>query len=301
VTRLAADLRYFTRTSLRGLAGSPTTSAVCVATIAVALVLVGAFGLVVHNMQGLLERLGDDLGVTAYLEPDLDAAARTTLAERVATIEGVAEVAVVSREEALRRFREGIGAQSGLLDALEENPLPASLEITLHEAQRGPEGLRRVVEALDGLPGVADLAFGQEWVEGYARAVRLVRGATIGAGAVLAVAALLIVSNTIRLAVFARRDEVEILALVGASRAFVAWPFLIEGCLQGAAGGVLALVGLYALFRATLPEIESGLSLLLGFAEPAFLTPGSALALVVAGAALGAVGSAAALLSGWRS
>lgn len=301
MSRIAADLRYFARTSVRGLRASPVTAAVGTTTIAIALVLAGAFALLIGNMEGLLDRFGDDLQVTAYLDDALDAEARRDLARRVATVEGVLQVDVVDKEQALERFQEGVGQATGLLEALEENPLPASLEIVLHPSRRTPEGLRVVVQAVDGLPGVTDLAYGQEWVEGYARVVGLVRGVGVGVGAVLGLATLLIVANTIRLAVYARRDELEILSLVGASRPFVATPFVLEGMAQGAAGGLLALVLLFGLFRLALPEIESGLALLLGYARPAFFDlPGMA-ALVAGGALLGLLGSLAAVVQGLRA
>src|SRR5262249_59366689 len=160
-------------------------------------------------------------------------------------------------------------------------------------ASRSAEGLRVVVGSLTGLPGIDDLTSGQEWVEGYLRAIALVRGVGIGLGLILAFAALLIVANTIHLAVLARRDELEILALVGASRAFVATPFLLEGAAQGALGGLLALALLGALFRVALPELSFGLELVLGGVEPRFFAPAEALGLVATGAGLGLAGPAA--------
>src|SRR5262249_50091133 len=142
------------------------------------------------------------------------------------------------------RFRASPFGRASLLDGLDENPLPASLEIVLAPEQRDRTGLDALVKRLSGLPGIAELGYGHEWVEGYARGVALVRRMAFALGAVLALATLLIVSNTIRLSVYARRDEIEILALVGAGRAFVAAPFLLEGLLEGALGGLLALGGL---------------------------------------------------------
>jgi cell division transport system permease protein len=300
VRRLLVQLRYFGRTALRGLRSSPVTSATAVATIGVSLVLVGAFTLLLGNMEDLLERFGEDLHVTAYLEVGLGADAQRALVERVATVEGVAEVRVVSPEEALERFRAGVGHGASLLEGLDENPLPASLEITLEVARRTPEGLRVVVESLDGLPGIAELASGREWVEGYLRAVALVRGIGIGLGVILALATLLIVANTIRLAVLARRDEIEILALVGASRAFVAIPFLLEGLVQGALGGAAALAVLLGLFHLVLPGFEFGLEFLLGGVAPRFFSLREAAVLVGGGAGLGLFGSAAAVAGGWK-
>ncbi len=301
MTRIAARGVYFARTALRGLRASPVTSAVAIATIGICLVMAGAFALLLQNMEALLESFDDDLQVTAYLEEGLGEAPRRELERLVTTVEGVEGFRLVTKEEALVRFRAGVGRGSGLLEGLGENPLPASLEIRLVPERRNPEGLRMVVESIDGLPGIAGIASGQDWVEGYLRAVALVRGVGLGLGLILALATLLIIANTIRLAVFARRDELEILSLVGASRAFVSTPFLLEGLLQGAAGGAVALAILYFVFRMVLPGFEFGLELVLGGVAPRFFTVSEWLVLVGGGATLGLAGSATALAGGWRS
>ena len=108
-------------------------------------------------------------------------------------------------------------------------------------------------------------------------------------------------ANTIQLAVFARRDELEILSLVGASRSFMQAPFLLEGLLQGAAGGAVALILLFGLFQLVLPGFEFGLEFVLGGVQPRFFASGQSLALVASGAGLGLFGSAAALAGSWRS
>jgi cell division transport system permease protein len=293
---------YFGRAALRGLRASPVTSGVAVATIGIALVLVGAFALLLGNMRGLLERVGDDLEVAAYLEEGLPEARRQELLEAVRGTPGVQSVRLVSEAEALERFQRGVGRGAAFVDALGENPLPASLEITLAPAQRSVEGMRALVARLEGLAGIDDLASGQDWVEGYLRAMAVVRGLGIGLGAILALATLLIVANTIRLGVFARRDELEILSLVGASRSFVVTPFLLEGVAQGALGGALALSVLFGLFHLVLPGMAFGLELLLGGAVPRFFTGAEAVWLVGGGAGLGLLGSAAALVGGgWRA
>lgn len=297
--RLAVRLFYFGRTAVRGLRSSPVTTAVAVVTIGVSLVLVGAFQLLLRNMEELLDDFGDDLHVTAYLEDGLGAGEQRKLEKLILTVEGVERVRAVSKADAWERFRTGVGGGAALLEGLEENPLPASLEIVLVPERRSPEGLRIVAESIEGLPGIADLASGQDWVEGYLRAIALVRGTGIGLGVILALATLLIVTNTIRLAVFARRDELEILWLVGASRSFMNTPFLLEGLVQGAVGGTVAVALLYGIFRLVLPGFEFGLELVLG-AVPRFFTLAEALVLVAEGAGLGLVGSVAAVTGSAR-
>lgn len=295
-----AKLSYFGRTAYHGLRASPVTSTVAVAIIGISLVLVGAFVLLIANMEELLDRFGQDLHVTAYLEAGLSEDRRRELIGIFETVEGVESVRIVSEAEALERFQAGVGRGEALLEGLDENPLPASLEITLVPANRSASGMERVVESLNGLPGIEELASGRDWVEGYLRFVALVRGLGIGLGAILALATLLIVANTIRLGVFARRDELEILSLVGASRLFVNTPFLLEGLVQGAAGGLFALLLLYALFRLVLPGFEFGLEFVMGGISPRFFGGSEALALVFSGAALGLLGSGAALAGDLR-
>jgi cell division transport system permease protein len=297
---LATRAACLGRSALRGLVASPVTTTVAVVTIGVSLVLVGSFALLAWNMEELLRGFGDELRVTAYLEEGIPAERQRELATTAATVEGVAEVRIVSKEEALERFRQGVGRGGAFLEGLDENPLPASLEISLEPASRSAEGMRMAVGSLAGLPGIDDVVSGQEWVEGYLRAIALVRGVGIGLGVILALAALLIVANTIRLAVLARRDELEILALVGASRTFVATPFLLEGAAQGAVGGLLALGVLAALFRLVLPEVQFGLELVLGGIEPRFFAASEAAGLVAVGSGLGLAGSLAALAGRWR-
>ncbi len=299
MTRTTYKWLFFIRTAIRGITSSPVTSGISVVTIGVSLVLVGVFALLLRNMEELLDQFGDDLRVTAYLESEVSGEALRALEDRARQIPGVEDVEAVSQEQALERFRASVGSGSTLLDGLEINPLPASLEISLSDDRRSAEGMEAVANAIEGLAGVESLSSGRDWVEGYLRAVALVRGVGLGLGIILALATLLIVANTIRLGIYARRDELEILSLVGASRAFVQTPFLLEGLLQGAAGGAIALGLLYALFRLVLPEFEFGLELLLGTA-PSFFSSGEALLLIAGGAGLGLFGSATALTGGLR-
>ena len=176
---------------------------------------------------------------------------------------------------------------------------PRSLEIHLGPESRNAESIAILEAAIDGLPGIEELAQGQEWIEGYARAVSLVRGGATAIGIVLGLAALLIVANTIRLAVYARRDELDILALVGASRTFVRVPFMLEGTLQGLLGGLIALLVVWGGYEMVLPHLRFGLDLLVGRAELRFFTTGESVRLVASGAGLGLLGSMTALF-GWK-
>ncbi len=295
MSRVGVIVYLLLRSAVRGLQTSPVTTAIATITIAISLVLVGAFGLLVGNMQGLLDGFGRDLKVTAYLDADLGSDEQRALARQVAGLDGVEDVELVDEAAALARFEQMQGG-AALLEGLEDNPLPASLEIVLDTERRTESGLRGLEAELLVIAGVAEVAHGQEWIEGYSRAARVARGVGTLLGAVLVLATLLIVMNTIRLAVYARADELDILALVGASRTYVRVPFLLEGTLQGAVGGALAVALLALGFQLFVPQLREGLVFFLGNAAPRFLDGGEIVRVIVGGAGLGLIGSFAALL-----
>ena len=281
---------YFVRTAFGGLRGSPLPTLVSIATIGLAVVPLGGLLIITGNMGALLDRHGESRQVTAFLEVDLSPEAEAGLAQRAAALDQVTRVELVTREAALERFRERLGG-GALLDALEENPLPASIEVTLRPGDERGAAAEGVATALRALPGVDEVAGGEEWVAGYARALALVRSAGLALGVILALATLLIVANTVRLAVYARRDELEILALVGASRTFLRVPYLIEGAIQGTLGGLLGVGLLYALFRIAVPQLGDALDLFLGWSQPLFLPPERIAVLVGSGAGFGLLGA----------
>jgi cell division transport system permease protein len=291
-----AQLRSGLVNTAQGLRANPLTSAVAAATIGVCLFLVGSFALLVANMESILARFGEELHVVAYLEAELPQAQRDALMERALAQPGVETVEYVSAEEAAARFRRTQPERAPLLDGIDESPLPASLELRLAPAQRNAVAVGEIAALLAALPGVAEVGGGNEWIEGYAQAVGVIRGIGLAIGIVLGLATLLIVANTIRLSIYARRDELDILRLVGASPSYVAAPFLLEGLIEGVCGGLLGLGSLFAAFHGLAPALRGGLALLIGDTTPEFLAPAGALWLIAAGAGLGVAGSAAALL-----
>ena len=283
--------------AIRGIRSASTTSSLAVLTIAIVLVLAGSASLLVENMTGILDDFGAELQLTAYLEESLSEKDTGLLAKTVEMAPGVDHVEIVTKQQALERFERIMGGPE-LLAGLDENPLPASLEIHLLPEARTAEAMGILRTSLDGLEGIAELAQGQEWIEGYSRAVALVRTGALGISIVLGMAALLIVANTIRLAVYARRDELEILALVGASRTFVRVPFMLEGTIQGMLGGLIALLAVYGAYELLLPQIRFGLELVVGRAELRFFTTAESIRLIASGAGLGLLGSMTALVGG---
>ena len=292
---VGALARFVLRAAVRGLRASAATALVAVISMALALALAGAFWVVIGNLRGLVERAGDELSLSAYLAPGMDEALRAELALGAKQIDGVEDIEVVTPEMALARFPQRTGVPAGTLDLLDENPLPASLEVRLHAESRNSEDAARVRAALAALPGVTDVSAADDWVVGYTRALDFIRSVGVGVGLVLALSTLVIVASTIRLTHGARRDELEILSLVGASRSTMRLPFLLEGLAQGACAGLLALLLVRGLFALAQPAASTALAFLAGPGELSFLSAPQSAALVAGGALLGLLGAALSL------
>lgn len=293
-------VRHFLRSAISGLRASPLPAAVAALTIATTLVLAGAFALLVRSMQDVLARVGAEARVTAYFAPEVDVAVARALAEQARGLGGVEAVELVSAARATERFRAGSPERAALLDALGESPLSGSLEITLAPGARNRASVEKLAAQLAALRGIEEVNDAGDWVDGYTRTIRALRALGLGLAAVLGGAALLMIGSTIRLGLHARRNEIEILTLVGASWSFLATPFLIEGALEGLAGGLVAMGVLYGLWRALVPAVAPDLGLLLGGAPLRFLAPPEVALVLGIGVALGALGAALALLGGLR-
>jgi cell division transport system permease protein len=289
-------LLLFIRTALSGLRQTPFVHAVAVLTLGIALFAGAAARAAEAGLGALLGRLGQDVEVTLYLSDDISIAQVRTLEALVARESG-ALVQRVEPAEALARLKKELGDSGAVLDGLPENPLPRTLEV---RPQPGvapdPERLRLLAKGWAAQPGVTAADYGREWVDRLAALHRiLTRSATVLLALVL-LAAVIVVSATLQLAAYARRDEIEIQKLVGATDFFVRAPYLIEGMFQGLLGAAVALLGLYASQRVLGPPLLQGLSMALGDLHSlGLLTAQSAVEVVVAGMVLGVIGSSLAV------
>lgn len=260
-------------------------------TMAMTLFIFGGFLLIQENLHGLLRGWGSQFQVFAYLEKEPSPAQLEELLRQVRSDPDVERVRYVSKSEAWEKFTQTLGAQSGVLEGLKADILPASLEIAL----KGPSRSRAAAEALArrvrGLRGVAEVEYPEEWVEKLGLLVLGVQWAKWVLGSFLFVATLLIVGSTVRLAFLARRDEIEIMQLVGAPSGVIKAPFVIEGMIQGVAAAGAALFCLWLLFLFLRDRIPASFGIFSSGDGLHFLgLQGSAL-LVLVGWAMGTGGS----------
>jgi cell division transport system permease protein len=284
-------LRYIIEDALTNIRRSGWGGIASIGTIAVSFVIVGIFLIISGNLGALVAEWKEQFQVTVFLEDGITTEQLGLLRKRIQSERAVKGMTYTSKAEALQQFKRELTGRESLLEGLGENPIPASLQLRVQEAYQTPEALKQFTASLTRLEGVEDVLYGQEWVDKVSAAVRLLRLLGLSVGLALGLASLLIVSNTIRLTVYARSEEIEIMRLVGASRLHIRAPFLLEGMIQGSLGAGLALLLLYGAYRATLWQLQVSPGQVFGMGVGSFLEPRWTAAMLLAGAGVGAFGS----------
>jgi cell division transport system permease protein len=282
-------LAYFLEEALVSLWRSRLINALSIGTIGVSLFVLGAFLTVASNLNAVVTRWTQKVQVTLYLEDGIEAKAREGIEARLRVDPAVESLASVSREAALDRFKALFKDLRSLPDDLGENPFPESIEVTVRAGHQSADEVKRFAAAFERTPGVEEVQYDLLWIQRLSTAVRLVRGLGGVLGGILALAGVFTISNVIRLTVYARQDELDIMRLVGATRAYVRGPFVVEGMVQGGLGGLAAVALLFVAFRIVARDALAA-SEVLGRAV-VFLPADLCFAIVFGGMAVGLVGS----------
>lgn len=240
---------YALREAVSAFRRAPVLTGLSATMIALSLFVVGLFGLVAHNVREVIEDVESRVEVVAYIIDDTDMSVVDVARQQIARYDEVASVRYVSREEALATARSELGELSGVFGALETNPLPASLEVALRPGQKDAAEVRSVADRIAKYPFVEEVQYGADWLDKVFMLRRVAGAATLTLGLGFAAIAALIIGAAIRMAVFARRDEIAIMRLVGATDAFVRRPFVLEGVITGLIGALVAVGATWAVFR----------------------------------------------------
>lgn len=252
-------LRYFLADAMDEWRHSPGVNLLATATVSAVLLVAGLVLLVIDNLDLHLERWRNDLRVEVYLLDDVTEEARERIARRLSAMPEVARVTYVDKAEALERFREAFGeALAGLSAELESHPLPASFDVYLAERSEPSSAASSVSEVAAALDGVEEVRFDRDWLDRLDGALEVARLGGLAFAAVVLGAVVLVIASVLRLAVYARRDEIEIMQLVGATPAFIRGPFLVAGLVQGSVASLVSLVLVEVLRRGVLAWFRPG-------------------------------------------
>ena len=278
---------YFIKETYKSIRRNGFMSFASISTVAVSLLVLGMFLMIFLNTNNLAQYLESQVQVSVYMQDSATDKELAAVKEKLTKMPGVVKVTQVSKQQALERFKKRLGDKEQLLNSLgKDNPFPNSFEVQVDS----PERIQVLTPQLGQLPKVETAKFGQEVVEHLFQLTKILRFGGILLVVFLAMATLFIISNTIRLTVFARRKEVIIMKYVGATDWFIRWPFLLEGMTLGFFGAVVAFILINSIYSGLLERIHATLAFLpLLPTSPLLLYVD--LFLLVAGTGIGALGS----------
>ena len=253
-----------------GLTRHPALTALATLSMAVSLYVLGMFLLVAWNVRLTTAALGRELQMQVYMRPGATAGEIEAVRMGLLSDDAVAEARLVTADEARKRFEGRFPRLGGIAAGLGGDLFPASFEVVLREAHRGAEEAERLAKAYRVGPGVDDVRFDRGWFERLTALLGLFRDAGYGIGALLLLAVMVTVGAIVRLTVLARREEIEIMKLVGATASFIRAPFLLGASAQGLIGGLAALAALRLTWGVLVRSVPFHENALLGLAAGRF-------------------------------
>lgn len=240
-------IRYIKR-AIRDIRANIFLNVVTIVTIALAIMIVSAFVLFFINVNDIIILWSKGLRIMVYLEKDVSESRIKEIEGKINDLPGIENLRFISGDDAMETFRRQLGRQASLLDSIKENPLPDAFEIATASSYNNVKSLEKIASVIEKMPGVEEVEYGRKWIERFSNLIHLFKITGYAMGCLFFMAAVFFVANTIRLILYARREEIEIMRLVGGTKMFIKTPFYIQGVIQGALGGTIGLAALFALF-----------------------------------------------------
>lgn len=237
---------YFFKQALVNIMSNRGVHTVGLSTMIVSILIFGAFLLLFVNFNNWIQGWGHSLSVSVYLRDGINKATRDEVASFIRSLPRAEIKRFISKKGALRDLKNALGNHSGLLEGLSKNPLPASFEVVFKDIEGHKTDPQAIKKELEKMEGVEEVQYSEEWLKQFEGLMNMVKLIGFVIGGLLCMGVLFIVTNTIKLTIYSRRDEIEILKLVGATDWFVKTPFLLEGMIQGLVSGLLALLVLFS-------------------------------------------------------
>jgi cell division transport system permease protein len=237
------------REALAAFRRTPLLSFLSIVAIGFSLFVIGLFALTTFNIRNAIEQIEERVEVVAYLYEGSGEDEVQLAMQELSLLPEVMAIRYVSKEDALVSAYRDLEEFREVYSELDANPLPASLEVQLNPGMRTPVSVESVATHLQAYPFVEDVRFGREWLDKIVSLRRVAAGAAGIIGGAFALVAAIIIATAVRIVVFARREEISIMRLVGATDGFIRRPFLTEGILTGFLGGMLAIGLTWAAFR----------------------------------------------------
>jgi len=279
---------YYFKNAFINIMNNRLIHVISMGTITVSMLLLGSFMLLSINLDNWIKEWGGNLSMSVYLKDGIDEKTKGDIEKQLLNIKGAKIKGFISKDQAMMQLKESLGGQAGLLSGLKNNPLPSSFELIFEDTDDYRIDPDNISASLEKMEGVDEVQYSEQWVERFRGVIFVFRVASLIIGGLLCVAVLFIITNTIKLTIYSRRDEIEIYKLVGATDWFVKIPFLIEGAIQGIISGLIAylvLLSAYLFFSTKTIQILD-----LPVIDIVFLTNKYAISLILLSLLLGLMG-----------
>jgi len=288
-------IKYFQKETLNNLWQFRARNIFSVTIICFSFLIVGIFVSLSNNLQYTAQQLSKDMVVVFFLEKNMDDSDRAAIEQEIKKSSLVTGIKFVSSDQAMQNFLNKFPELKEIVDSLNENPFPTSFEVTLSEKDFSYTETQPFLDKMKEMKGIEDIQFNKDWVERMQSLSRLARAVGFFLGGILVLASFFIVSNVIKLNVLARKEEIEILRLVGGTNTFIRVPFLAEGILLGALGGALSLLFLFIVIRLFPVYLGSSLGMLSELISFRYLSLSQSITIILSGAVIGFLGSMSSL------
>jgi cell division transport system permease protein len=282
---------YFLRKAYRDIRRNMLVNGVTIGITVFSLLIISIFLVVLVNLNRLLVHWEDKIHVISYLRDGLSSHEVENLERHIHKLKEVRAIKYISKSDTRLLYKRFFGNQQGILEGLDLDILPASFEIQLKKEFYRGRGVKEFVQKLSQIKGITDIQYGGEWIGRLSTIVHLLRWGQWIVGGILFLAISFIISNTIKLSIYSRKEEIEIMRLVGATDGYIKTPFLIEGLFQGISGAILALGLLFLLYQSFLLKSGPFVTASLGPVEFSFLPWSSIAGVISVGMFLGFLGS----------
>lgn len=248
------SLLYSMREGISGIGRAKLPASVTILTGFFSLLLLGLFVTVSLSFYQVIHEVRSRVELEVFFDDSLSEVEAGFLSDRMKAIAGIAESHYISRDEAAVRFSRDFGED--VVSILGMNPLPRSAKLSIQPGYTNPDSMVQIEKSLAGLDPRLEVRYNREYLAGIENNARLFTLITAGVGGVIALATIIMNAFTVRLAIYARRERIKTMRLVGATRWFISAPFLIEGAIQGLVSGGLAALGLWLVFEQALLRYE---------------------------------------------
>lgn len=284
-------LKYFFEEAFSSIAKNKGINIISIGTIVISLYVLGVFLFISSNLNTISERWRKNIQVNIFLESSVDQQQLELIKRRLSNSPQVEEMLFVSQEEALERFKSFFAGLKTIPEELGENPFPASFELKIRESYQNSKAIKDFVQLIGRLPGIEDIQYDLQWIERLTAVIKIIRIVGIFLTGVLIFASISTTSNVIKLLIYARREEIEIMRLVGASNSYIKGPFVAESMIQGLLAGLFSIGLLWLSYRLAFSYIASSQVSLLNFIALPFLSNFYCVALLLGGLFMGLIAS----------